>query len=88
MLTCCRRPYRPLRRFSMCMKPLELNVINHISGGDITLYDTSEKISDYKPDKKEKLRFLEYGYGVINGRDLMKWALERLLQKAGKGKKR
>ena len=88
LLTCCKRPYRPLRRFSMCMKPMELNIINHINGEDITLYDTSEKIPDYKPDKKERLRFLEYGYGVINGRDLMKWALDRLLQKASrKGKK-
>ena len=70
------------------MKPMELNIINHIIGEDITLYDTSEKVPDYKPDRKERLRFLEYGYGVINGRDLMKWALDRLLQKASrKGKK-
>ena len=87
LLTCCRRPYMPVRRYSMCMKPLELNILNGIEGQEITLYDTSRKDPEYVPDKKERFRFLEYGYGVINGRDLLKWALERFSQKIGKGKK-
>ena len=70
----------------MCMKPLELNILNQINGEDITLYDTSKEDPGYGPDKKEKIRFLEYGYGVINGRDLLKWALERLTHKMGKGR--
>ena len=86
LLTCCRRPYQAVRRYSMCMKPLELNILNRINGEDITLYDTSKEDPGYGPDKKEKIRFLEYGYGVINGRDLLKWALERLTHKMGKGR--
>ena len=65
----------------MCMKPMELNVIEGIPGHDITLYDTSETDATFTPDKKERIRFLEYGYGIINGRDLLKWALERMMQK-------
>lgn len=81
LLTCCRKPYKAVRTYSMCMKPMELNVMENIPGGDIALYDTSERTGDAKPDKGARVRFFEYGYGVINGRDLMKWALERLLQK-------
>jgi len=36
-------------------------------------------------DKKERIRLLEYGYGIINGRDLLKWALDRMKQKYRKG---
>ena len=81
LLTCCNKPYRKIKQYSMCMKPMELNVIEGIPGHDITLYDTSETDATFTPDKKERIRFLEYGYGIINGRDLLKWALERMMQK-------
>lgn len=84
LLTCCRKPFRILAQYSMCMKPVELNVLEQIPGKEITLYDTSCPAEEYRPDKKEKIRFLEYGYGIVNGRDLLKWALERMAQKLKK----
>ncbi len=83
LLTCCRRPYGKIRQYSMCMKPLELNVIRQIPGNEMTLYDTDEREPGFRPDKKELFRFLEYGYGVLNGRDLLRWAIEKLRQKMG-----
>ncbi|MCD8241542.1 MAG: glycosyltransferase [Lachnospiraceae bacterium] len=84
LLSCCGRPYKKLRQYSMSMKPLELNVIRQIPGSDLTLYDTGEREPDFHPDKKEFFRFLEYGYGVLDGRDLLRWALERLRRKLGR----
>lgn len=85
LLTCCRRPYKAVKQFSMCMKPMELNVMEQIPGKEITLYDTSAKDDNFSGDKKERIRLLEYGYGIINGRDLLKWALDRMKQKYRKG---
>lgn len=85
LLTCCRKPYKILRQYSMCMKPVELNVLENIPGKEISLYDTSAADPSYIKDKKEKIRFLEYGYGIINGRDLLQWSLERMRQKFRKG---
>ena len=85
LLTCCRRPYKVVKQFSMCMKPMELNVMEQIPGKEITLYDTSVKAENFSGDKKERIRLLEYGYGIINGRDLLKWALDRMKQKYRKG---
>ena len=85
LLTCCRRPYKVVKQFSMCMKPMELNVMEQIPGKEITLYDTSAKAENFSVDKKERIRLLEYGYGIINGRDLLKWALDRMKQKYRKG---
>lgn len=85
LLTCCRRPYQVVKQFSMCMKPMELNVVEQIPGKEITLYDTSAKDDNFSVDKKERIRLLEYGYGIINGRDLLKWALDRMKQKYRKG---
>ena len=85
LLTCCRRPYKAVKQFSMCMKPMELNVMEQIPGKEITLYDTSVKAESFSGDKKERIRLLEYGYGIINGRDLLKWALDRMKQKYRKG---
>ena len=85
LLTCCRRPYKVVKQFSMCMKPMELNVMEQIPGKEITLYDTSAKDDNFSGDKKERIRLLEYGYGIINGRDLLKWALDRMKQKYRKG---
>ncbi len=84
LLTCCSKPYKVLKQYSMCMKPVELNVMESIKGTDITLYDTLEPSEKFVPDKKERIRFLEYGYGIINGRDLLKWAVERMRQKIRK----
>ena len=85
LLTCCRRPYQVVKQFSMCMKPMELNVMEQIPGKEMTLYDTSVKDGNFSVDKKERIRLLEYGYGIINGRDLLKWALDRMKQKYRKG---
>ena len=85
LLTCCRRPYQVVKQFSMCMKPMELNVMEQIPGKEMTLYDTSVKDDNFSVDKKERIRLLVYGYGIINGRDLLKWALDRMKQKYRKG---
>lgn len=68
----------------MCMKPMELNIIEAVPGMEITLYDTSVKCGKGEPEKDSRIRFLEYGYGIINGRDLLKWGLERLAHKVKK----
>lgn len=65
----------------MCMKPMELNIIRNITGEGIYLYDTTIPEPENRLDKTDRYRFLEYGYGVLNGRDLLKWALERMKQK-------
>lgn len=84
LLTCCSKPYKKLKQYSMCMKPVELNVMEAIPGTDMILYDTLETDPEFVPNKKEKIRFLEYGYGIINGRDLLKWSIERMIQKIKK----
>ena len=81
LLTCCKKPYKVMKQFAMCMKPLELNVMENIQGEGIYLYDTEIKVTSYMTDKQQKARFLEYGYGVINGRDLFKWALIKMYHK-------
>ena len=81
LLTCCKKPYKVMKQFAMCMKPLELNVMETIQGEGIYLYDTEIKAASHMADKQQKARFLEYGYGVINGRDLFKWALIKMYHK-------
>ncbi len=81
LLTCCKRPYKQICQYSMCMKPMELNIIRNITGEGIYLYDTTIPEPENRLDKTDRYRFLEYGYGVLNGRDLLKWALERMKQK-------
>ena len=84
LLTCCKRPFQEVKQYSMCMKPMELNIIEAVPGMEITLYDTSVKCGKGEPEKDSRIRFLEYGYGIINGRDLLKWGLERLAHKVKK----
>lgn len=81
LLTCCRKPFKVAAKFSMCMKPMELNVMENISGEGIYLYDTKERISSQEKEASQKVRFLEYGYGVINGRDLLKWGFLKMYHK-------
>ena len=68
----------------MCMKPMELNILEQIPGQDITLYDTSVHEGNGESTQKSKIRYLEYGYGIINGRDLLRWGLQKMKQKFGK----
>ena len=64
------------------MKPMELNVMEEIQGEGLFLYDTSFAAED-KEEASEHvhLRLLEYGYGVLDGRELLMWALQRIRQK-------
>lgn len=84
LLTCAGRPYKKLKSFGMGMKPMELNVMEQIPGDEIRLYDTEEKSPKTGNEKQERLRYLEYGYGAIDGRDLMRWSVERLKEKLKK----
>lgn len=78
-------PYKVLKSFGMQMKPMELNIIEQIKGKGIYLYDTSLQTDSGKENKeREHLRLLEYGYGVLDGRDLLKWAWKRMKEKIGK----
>ena len=42
------KPYKVLKSFGLWMRPLELNIINNISGNDIFLYDTNIKANKPK----------------------------------------
>ena len=63
------------------MKPMELNIMESVPGSDITLYDTSVQEGQGESEKDSRIRFLEYGYGIINGRDLLKWGMEKMKEK-------
>ena len=84
LLTCVRKPYQLICQYSMCMKPMELNILEQIPGQDITLYDTSVHEGNGESAQESKIRYLEYGYGIINGRDLLRWGLQKMKQKFGK----
>lgn len=71
-------PYKVLKTFGMHMKPMELNVIERIQGTGLFLYDSSLSVEIKKKLPEDvHLSLLEYSYGVLDGRDLMKWALRR-----------
>lgn len=75
-------PYKVLQSFGMQMKPMELNVLEQIPGRDLLLYDTGQPEEKGMRDrKKEHLRLLEYGYGVLDGRDLLWWGMMRVRRK-------
>ena len=82
VLSCRRLPYKVRKTFGMQMKPMELNVMEEIQGEGLFLYDTSFAAED-KEEASEHvhLRLLEYGYGVLDGRELLMWALQRIRQK-------
>ncbi len=89
VLSSRRLDYKVLKSFAMQMKPAELNILEEIPGKELCLYDTA--VSEDTGGEKEKnihLRLLEYGYGVLDGRDLMRWSIERIRRKfAGKWRK-
>ena len=71
----------------MQLQPMELNVIEGIKGEKICLYDTNKQTQTEKERrKKEHIQLLEYGYGILDGRDLLSWGLERLNRKLWKRK--
>lgn len=82
VLSSRRLPYEVLKSFGMQMKPMELNIMEQIEGGGLFLYDTgSPRTIKEETQKQGRLRLLEYGYGVLDGRDLLDWAWERLCRK-------
>lgn len=77
-------PYKVLKSFGMQMKPMELNIMEQTEGEGLFLYDTDIPVSGMNTEETQKqlhLRLLEYGYGVLDGRDLLDWAWKRLGQK-------
>lgn len=74
--------YKILKSFGMQMKPMELNVMENIEGTGLFLYDTRESVKRGKRGpKEERIRLLEYGYGILDGRDLLKWGMHRISKK-------
>ena len=66
----------------MQMKPMELNVIEQIEGTGLYLYDTCmEEVQSGEKKNQNHIRLLEYGYGVLDGRELMSWSSFRILRK-------
>lgn len=82
VLSCRCLPYKVRKTFGMQMKPMELNVMEEIQGEGLFLYDTSFAAEGKKEASEHvHLRLLEYGYGVLDGRELLMWALQRIRQK-------
>lgn len=74
--------YEIIRSFGMQMKPMELNVMENIDGTGLFLYDTQEVAAGGKKDPGgERIKLLEYGYGILDGRDLLKWGIHRIFKK-------
>ena len=87
ILSTRRLPYKVVKSYGAQLKPTELNVIEGIEGEEIWLYDTNTQVSiETVSRKKEHLRLLEYGYGILDGRDLLNWSMERLRRKLWKRK--
>lgn len=81
--------YKILKSYGMQLKPMELNVYEQLEGDDLILYDTSIVHQNGESDsKKDRIRMLEYGYGVIDGRDLIQWSIARIQRKLKKKCKR
>lgn len=82
VLSCRHLPYKVLNTFGMQMKPMELNVIEQIPGDGLLLYDTG-LAAETREESSERvhIRLLEYGYGVLDGRDLLRWTLQRIRRK-------
>ena len=75
-------PFRVIRSFGMQMKPMELNVTEQVEGNALFLYDTgTPEPAKRKKEKPVDLKLLEYGYGVMDGRDLLRFALKRMREK-------
>lgn len=75
-------PYKVISSFGMQMKPMELNVIEQIEGTGLYLYDTCmEEVQSGEKKNQNHIRLLEYGYGVLDGRELMSWSSFRILRK-------
>jgi hypothetical protein len=67
------------------MKPMELNVMENIEGTGLFLYDREQPENHSRENcKKERIGLLEYSYGVLDGRDLLDWTLERMKRKCRK----
>lgn len=77
--------YKVIKSFGMQMKPMELNILERVPGQQLFLYDTKQAVKNNRKEAfNEHIRLLEYGYGAIDGRDLMKWSMERLKHKLSK----
>lgn len=63
-------PYKILESFALKYKPWELNVINHVAGQDVFLYDTS--IYEENKQKLCPLNFIYYIYGIKGLRGIIK----------------
>ena len=63
------------------MKPAELNIYENVPGQGIFLYDTRKTTGKVEDEKETRIRLLEYGYGVLNGSDLLNWSLDRITKK-------
>ncbi len=82
VLSSRRLPYQVMKSFGLRMKPMELNIMEQIEGDGLFLYDTGTALAVKEETQKQNgLRLLEYSYGILNGRDLLDWALERMRQK-------
>lgn len=81
VLSSRRSGYEILKSFGLQMKPAELNIYENVPGQGIFLYDTQKPTGKVEDEKETRIRLLEYGYGVLNGSDLLNWSLDRITKK-------
>ena len=81
VLSSRRLGYEVLKSFGLQMKPAELNIYENVPGQGIFLYDTQKPTGKVEDEKETRIRLLEYGYGVLNGSDLLNWSLDRITKK-------
>ena len=81
VLSSRRSGYEVLKSFGLQMKPAELNIYENVPGQGIFLYDTQKPTGKVEDEKETRIRLLEYGYGVLNGSDLLNWSLDRIAKK-------
>lgn len=63
------KPYKIVKKYSLCMKPHEQNIFYNLGGNDIFLYDTTEKSSPKKETIEMILnKFIYYFNGSIDKR--------------------
>lgn len=64
-LTTKKENYLVVKSFGLIYKPIELNVIQKVKGGDIYLYDTSRALNNIRRYDRRKLYNYYYGQDVV-----------------------
>lgn len=81
LLTINNLPYLILKKYGLCLRPIELNVILNIEGNSIFLYDTSI-ISNKRHDSFNYInKIYNYHFGYIKKAQMIKYLFSKTLTK-------